>query len=182
MRIPLMVALVVLAGCRFGRVNQGRVIEYQRSQGLITLISDSNPLPPITIRTPEDPNEMGPEPEAGKLLLLDSANRRVMIFDSATQRLRTIPYTLVSERGDVRSTDPSVSRTRFPVVDRASRAITVYSPRDRKLVTFSVAEEYFALPDDTWKAGDEIRYYYKDPGRALRLMNVSKTDLNTGGK
>jgi hypothetical protein len=38
------------------------------------------------------------------------------------------------------------------------------------------------MPDDTWKIGDEVRYYYKDPAQALRLMNVTRTDLNKGGK
>ena len=67
-------------------------------------------------------------------------------------------------------------------MDRTRKTIAVYSPRDRKLLVFAVPEEYYAMPDDTWKIGDEVRYYYKDPTRALRMMNVSKTDLNKGGK
>jgi hypothetical protein len=34
-----------------------------------------------------------------------------------------------------------------------------------------------AMPAGTWRAGDVVRYYYKDPARALRLMNVTATDL-----
>jgi len=189
----VLVAAAALAGCGgFGRVEQGQVIEYERSQGLVTLIADSNYrdpahprfdiLPPIVIRIPRDPQEMGPEPEAGKLLLLDRSNRRAVFFDSMAQRLRTIAFTLISEQNDVSASDPRVRHVRFPNVDRSGRTITVYSPRDRRLIVFSVPPEYYALPDDTWKAGDEIRYYYKDPGRALRLMNVSKTDLNKAGR
>jgi hypothetical protein len=193
MKATILVALAALIGCGpFGRVNQGQVVEYQRGKGLVTLIQDSNyrdpvhprfdVLPALTIRVPEDPREMGPEPEAGKLLLLDYANRRAVIFDSATQSLRSVPYGLVSEQDNVAPTDARVSRIRLPLVDRARRTITIYAGRDRKLIAISIPEEYAALPADTWKTGDEVRYYYKDPSRALRLMNVSKTDLNKAGK
>jgi len=188
-RFGLFVSLGVLAGCGgFGRVNQGQVVEYQRSTGLLTVIGDSNyrdpanprfdVLPPVTIRVPQEPREMGPEPAAGKLLGLDYANRRAVVFDAATESLRTVEYTLISQQSDVYSGDARVSHTRFPVVDRNSKTITVYSSRDRRLVVFAVPEEYYAMPDDTWRIGDEVRYYYKDPARALRLMNVSKTDLS----
>ena len=43
--------------------------------------------------------------------------------------------------------------------------------------TFSVPDEYFALPANTWDAGDEVRIYFKETGKALRLMNISKTDI-----
>lgn len=193
MRIAITIVLAALAGCGgFGRVNQGRVVEYQHGQGLITLVADSNHgdpahprydvLPAVTIRTPEDPREMGPPPEPGKLLDFDTGNRRVVIYDSATRALRAIPYTLIAEQDHVAAGDARVTHTRFPVVDRAKGTITVYRPRHHKLIEFSVAEEYRNLPGDTWKAGDEVRYYYKNPGRALRLMNVSKTDLNKADK
>lgn len=192
-KASIFVALIPFAGCGgLGQVNQGRVVEYQKAKGLITLIQDSNyrdpahprfdVLPPVTVRTPEDPHEMGPEPEAGKLLLLDCEQRRAVIFDSTTQSLQSVAIMPVAEHGGVRPSDPRVSKARFPIVDRANRTITVYLPRDRKLVVFTVAGQYGGLPDDTWKIGDEVRYYYKDPGRALRLMNVSKTDLNKAGK
>ena len=45
------------------------------------------------------------------------------------------------------------------------------------LVTFSVPEEYLALPANTWEAGDEVRIYYKEPGKAARFMNITKTDI-----
>ena len=192
-RLGLFASLAVLGGCGgFGRVNQGQVVEYNRSMGLLILIEDSNyrdpaqprfdVLPPVTIRVPRDPREMGPEPAAGKLLMLDSANRSATVFDAAARSLRTVAYTPISQENDVYPDDPRVSHIRFPLVDRAGKAITVYSARDRKLVAFAVPEEYYALPDDTWKIGDEVRYYYKDPARALRLMNVSRTDLDKAGK
>ena len=32
-------------------------------------------------------------------------------------------------------------------------------------------------PDETWDAGDEARVYYKEEGKALRFMNISKTNI-----
>jgi len=191
--IPAMAGLAALVGCGgFGRVNQGQVIEYQRATGLVTIISDSNyrdpanprydVLPPVTVHIPKDPREMGPEPEAGQLLSLDWRGRRLVIFDTAAQALKIIPYTLIEQSDGISPDDARVTKTRPPIVDRAKKTVTLYARRDRKLVVISVADEYFRLPDDTWKAGDEIRYYYKDPARALRLMNVSKTDVNRAGK
>jgi hypothetical protein len=190
--IALLAASIATLGCvGFGHVQQGRVVIYDKAEGWITLIADSNPLqpdhprynvlPPVTIRVPEDPKEMGPTPEAGLLLRLDWAHQEAVIFDPATQKFRHVPYRVVEQHDNVRRGDPRVARKPFPVVDRAGRTITVYDARDRKLIVFSVAEELLQLPDETWKFGDEVRYYYKDPGRALRLMNVSKTELGNAG-
>jgi hypothetical protein len=73
-----------------------------------------------------------------------------------------------------------VASVRLPKVDRAANTITLYAPRQGRLLTVSVAPEYLALPDNTWAWGDEVRYYYKDPGQALRLMNVTRTDVTKG--
>ena len=37
------------------------------------------------------------------------------------------------------------------------------------------------MPAETWRCGDVVRYYYKEPGKALRMMNVTKTDLSKAG-
>lgn len=183
----------VLAGCGdFGHVNQGQVVEFDRSTGRVVLIGDSNyrdpghprfdVLPPVTVRTPRDPAEMGPEPEAGKLLQLDTDGHRAVIFDSSTSSLRSVAISVVSQQNDVRPGDSRIGHSQFPLVDLTAGTVTIYSPRHRTLVVFSPPAECLAWPHDTWKAGDEVRYYYKDPGQALRFMNVSKTDLNKAGK
>lgn len=182
-------SLMLLTGCGgFGKVNQGRVIHYDAAKGLVTLIGDSNytqagnprydVLPPVTVAIPEDPKQMGPAPAAGKLVRLDTGQKEAVIFDDASRQLKTISYTLVEQDDSVFSDDPRVVGESFPAVDRAKKTITVYSPKRKQLVTFSVPDEYFSLPEDTWEAGDEVRYYYKDPGRALRLMNVTRAQLN----
>lgn len=184
----IVLPVLLLMGCQFGEVNQGRVIEYDREEGLVTYIRDSNymepdnprydVLPPITIKIPDDPKEMGPEPEAGKRMLLDYQNKEIAIFNTEKQDFETIEYTLIEQHDNIFPDSPMVAGKEFPDVDRAKKTITVYSRRQNELVTFSVPDEYFDLPDDTWKAGDEIRYYYKDPDQALRFMNVTKTDIS----
>jgi hypothetical protein len=185
-----LLCFTLLLGCNFGEVNQGRVIEYDQAKGEVTYIRDSNYmepgnpkydiLPPVTVKIPVDPKEMGPEPEAGKRMLLDYQNRKIVIYDTVSQDFLTINYTLIEQVDGVFRDDPRVSGKDFPIVDREKKTITVYSPRQHELVTFSVPDEFFQRPDNTWKAGDEIRYYYKDPDQSLRMMNVTKTDIFGG--
>jgi hypothetical protein len=131
-------------------------------------------MPPVTVRIPGDPRQMGPLPEAGKLLHLDSANCRMVTFDAGRQALRTIRYSVTEEQHGVFPSDPLVAGRALPAVDRATRTVTIYSARARWLATISVPEDSLDLPEDTWMEGDDIRYYFKEPGQALRLMNVTK--------
>jgi hypothetical protein len=174
-------AALALAGCGpLGKVEQGRVIAYDRQTRQVTLIPESatgtrhdvGVLPPVTIDAPTDPNEMGAAPAAGGMMLLDAKNRRIVIYDRATQAFRTVEYTPLEERRNV------ARKLGIPVVDRARKTITVYAAKDRTLITFAASDDLLAMPVDTWRAGDVVRYYYKDPTRALRLMNVTQTDLS----
>jgi hypothetical protein len=182
-------ALFTLGCSDLGKVDQGRVIAFDKEKGLVTVIRDSAPtankprydrLPPFTIKVPADPDEMGPAPAAGKRLLFDTDNKQLVVFDAIAGSIKTIPYTPLLEAPNVAKDDPRVKGIQFPIVDRRNKAITIYSSRDKKLVKFTLADEYFALPDDTWQAGDDVRYYFKQPGQALRMMNVSKTDVMKG--
>jgi len=177
-------AMVQLSGCRaLGKVEQGRVIAYDKQAGRATLIREASPadpssagvLPPVTIKIPADPGEMGPAPAAGKLMKTDTKARRIVIFDSAGQSFRTIEYTPVEERRNVAKAPAS------PAIDRKAKTITLYSAAEKTLVTFRATDELLALPADTWKSGDVIRYYCKQPDQALRLMNVTRTDLAKSG-
>jgi hypothetical protein len=172
-------AVLALSGCSPpGKVEQGRVIAYDPQARRVTLIREastrSSPgiLPPLTIETPTDPQEMGPAPAAGGLLLVDARNRCIVFCDPARQSFRTIAYTAIRERHNVaKSPGPAV-------VDRAAKTITLYAAKDHTLITFAASDDLLAMPADTWRAGDVIRFYYKDPDRALRLMNVTRTDLS----
>ncbi|SPE43192.1 putative Lipoprotein [Candidatus Sulfopaludibacter sp. SbA3] len=176
-------AALSTAGCTtYGSVEQGRVIAFNKKSGQITLIREStggrtakpayDALPPISVKSPQDPDEMGPEPQAGKLMQVDLKNREMVIFDTAVNQMRTIHYTPLEERHNV------AKGTGLPVIDKVKRTITIYWSAERTVVTFAASEDLLAMPADTWKVGDEVRYYFKDPAQALRMMNVSKTDLS----
>jgi len=191
--LSLPLAGLLLLGCGgFGRVNQGQVVAYDPQQGLVTLISDSNyldpnnprfdALPPVTIRIPADPAEMGPAPEPGRLLRLDLAQQQLTVFEPTTETLNLVPFTPVVQHLRVAKDDRRMAGLRFPLVDQQKGTITIYSARQRVLVTIAVPGQYRSLPEDAFRFGDEIRYYYKHPGQALRLMNVTKTDVRKTGK
>jgi hypothetical protein len=172
-----------ISGCtNYGKVEQGRVIGYDRKTGEVILIRDStggqrakpayDSLPPISVKSPQDPDEMGPAPQAGKLMRVDLKRRELVIYDTAISQFRTIPYIPIEERHNV------AKASGLPAVDKVKKTIAVYSAPDRTVVAFPASDELLAMPSDTWKTGDEVRYYYKDPAQSLRMMNVSKTDLN----
>jgi hypothetical protein len=185
--------IAVLAGCqKMGRVDQGRVIDFNKEKGTVTMIRDVSPnpdkpdyshLPPVTYQVPTNPEEMGADPNPGKRMILDANHREIVIYVPALNNFAKINYTLVDQKENVGLNDPLVldnvtgKPKTFPVVDPYRKTITIYSKREKTVTTFSVPDEYFAMPADTWDSGDEIRIYYKEEGKARRLMNVSKTDI-----
>ncbi|MDO9082501.1 MAG: DUF4881 domain-containing protein [Humidesulfovibrio sp.] len=190
----LLVALpmVLLLGCSdYGKVDQGRVIKYDDTTKTMTFIRDKandtfNPdythLPPITYTLPVDPAEIGPLPKAGGRMKIDNKKNLITIFDTATQNFKTIEFTMVDFKENIDKQHPLVfdkdagKAKKFPVVDKDKKTVTIYSGRQKTLSVISLPAEYFALPDSTWDAGDEARVYYKEDGKALRFMNISKTD------
>ncbi|MBM4283883.1 MAG: DUF4881 domain-containing protein [Deltaproteobacteria bacterium] len=179
-------AALILGCAELGKVDQGRVVEFDSAKGIVTLIQDKraepgnpdyNTLPPHVYRIPEDPYEMGPEPKAGRRMKLDTKAKVITIFDPKTQAFQEILYTLIDQREGVPMTSPLVARKEFPLIDKEKKTITIYSSRQRVLVTFTVPEEFMALPREAWEAGDEVRVYYKEEGKALRLMNITQTDI-----
>lgn len=185
--LPIMLITPWLLGCgELGQVDQGRVVAYDKAKKTVTVIQDKkaepgkpdyNTLPPHTYAMPADPEEIGAEPKAGKRMNLDSKTNTITIFDAAANDFKKIPITVLDEKKDVSRDNPLVKDQKFPVVDKDKKKITVYSGRQRILLTFTVPDEFFVLPDDTWEAGDEVRIYYHKPGVAQRFMNISKTDI-----
>lgn len=178
--------LALMCGCgEMGKVDQGRVIAFDKDKETVTFIPDvkadvGNPDysgAPVTYALPKDPSERGEDPKAGKRMKLDTKTREIVIFDTAAKEQKKIAYTLIDEKDGVAKDDPLVKGKKFPLVDKAKKTISIYSGRQKILITFSLPEEYFALPDDTWEAGDEVRVYYKEPGKSLRFMNITRTDI-----
>jgi hypothetical protein len=178
-----------LACAKPGKVEQGRVIAYDKQNGVVTVIRDSSGgaekpkndvLPPIRVKIPQDRSEMGPLPDAGARLLFDTQARKVVFYDRASGTIKTLAYAPVGELANVAKDDPRVKGARFPIIDKEKKTVTLYSSRDKKLVTFGVTDEFLAMPVEIWKAGDDVRYFFETPGQALRMMNVTKTDVMKG--
>jgi len=191
----LLVALpvVLLMGCSDpGKVDQGRVIKYDKETKILTMIRDKandaqNPdytsLPPVTYTMPTNPEEVGPEPKAGGRMKIDNKKNQITIFDPATQSFKTIDFIMVDFKENIDKNHPLVydkdaeKAKKFPVIDKDKKTVTIYSGRQKTLSVIQLPEEYFTMPDSTWDAGDEARVYYKEEGKALRFMNVSKTNI-----
>jgi hypothetical protein len=188
----LLIFLTILAGAlilgcgEMGKVVQGRAIATDTAQKTVTMILDIkhelgkpvyDQLPPVTYGFPEDPHEMGPEPKAGKLMSVNPDKKEIVIYDDAAKSFKTIVYTPIEVKKGVALRDPQVAGKKFPIVDRGKKTITVYDKRHRLVTTFSLPEEYFQMPENTFGFGDEVRIYAKVPGKAARLMNVSETDI-----
>ena len=193
--LGLAVALLTFGvmGCdEYGKVDQGRVIAFDKDKQTVTVIQDKamdsqNPdysiLPPHTYTMPTDPAERGADPKAGYRMKLDVENKYIKIFNPGTQALEDIPISIVDAQKNIAKDHPLVfdkdanKSKKFPVVDQDKKTITIYSGRQKLLATFSVPDAYFGFPEQTWDSGDEVRVYFKEEGKALRFMNVSKTDI-----
>ena len=186
--VASLAATLVLGGLGcgdLGKVDQGRVIAFDNAKGTVTFINDVKHDPanpdysgaPMTFSLPTDPADRGEDPKAGKRMKLDAKTREIVIYDTASQGMKKITYTLIDQKEKVGKDDPLVKGKKFPLVEKDKKAITIYSGRQKLLTTFSLPDEYFALPDDTWEAGDEVRVYYKEPGKSLRFMNITRTDI-----
>ena len=183
----MFLSLAFMAGCgEYGKVDQGRVIKFDKDKQLVTIIRDvkadpNDPdyshLPPITYELPKNPDDVGADPKAGLRMKLDAKNKEIVLFDPVSGGFKTLHYTLLDQKENLSKDDPLIKDKKFPLVDREKKTITIFSGRQKLLVTFSVPDEYFSLPDSAWEAGDEARFYYKEDGKALRYMNVSKTDI-----
>ncbi|MCM2286323.1 MAG: DUF4881 domain-containing protein [Desulfobacula sp.] len=185
--ILAMLILMMFIGCNDeGKVKQGRTIAFDKEKGQVTFIEDKSLvkgkpeytiLPPSVFLIPKDKSEMGGDPTPGQRMKLDVEKGSITIFDTVTRQFKEIPYTLIEKKEKVGKDDPLVKGKKFPIVDRTAKTIEIYSSRQKIYVSFSLPIEYFALPDETWAAGDEIRIYYKEEGKSLRLMNITKTDI-----
>lgn len=180
-------------GCgEYGKVDQGRVIAFDKDKHTVTVIEDKNMdsqnpdyaiLPPHTYTMPTDPMERGADPKAGLRLKLDIDKKYIKIFNTNTQAIEDLPITIVDVQKDIAKDHPLVfdkeknAAKKYPAIDKDKKAITIYSGRQKMLATFSVPDEYFGFPEDTWDAGDDVRIYWKEKGKAIRFMNITKTDI-----
>lgn len=180
-------------GCEeYGKVDQGRVIAFDKDKQTVTVIQDKamepmNPdysiLPPHTYKMPTDPAERGADPKAGYRMKLDVDKKYIKIFNPTTQAFEELTINIVDVQKDISRDHPLVfdkennEAKKFPVVDKEKKTVTIYSGRQKMLATFGVPDTHIGLPGMTWEAGDEVRIYFKKEGEAIRFMNISKTDI-----
>ena len=185
--------VVFLAGCvDYGKVDQGRTVAVDKEKKTVTFIRDKandwqkpdyTYLPALTYTTPTDPAEMGAEPKAGLRMKLDADKSQIVLYDPKKQSFETINIQIVDKQEGIDGKHPLVydaaadKAKQFPALDKDKKTVSIYSGRQKLLVTFLVPEQYESLPASAWDSGDEVRVYYKEDGKALRLMNVTKTNI-----
>ena len=121
----LVILPVVLAcGCgEMGKVEQGRVIAFDKAKETVTLIRDIKLIRktritaicrPLIYEIPKDPSEMGRRPKAGRRMKLDAKAKEIVIFDPASQNFKKIDYTLIDQKEGVAKDNPLVAGKKFP--------------------------------------------------------------------
>lgn len=198
--LPLLLVLIglSLAACgEYGKVEQGRTVAFDKTTDPPTAwiiqdsgIEDRNPhydvLPAHPFQAPKDPGEMGAEPFAALRVKLDVENKIITMYNPSAKQFDKLPFEVVKDdQGvSVRRKHPLVwdgttgKEKQFPVINEAEKTITIYSRRQERLTTIKLSADDFGKYKGTeWDAGDEVRVYYKEPGKALRFMNITKTDF-----
>jgi Domain of unknown function (DUF4881) len=176
----------------FGQVEQGRTIAFDKDKREVVMITDTSldatkpaydKLPPVIFKLPNDEGETGPLPKAGQRMKLDTDKKVIVIYDTNSKKLETLPINITDLQQPIEKDHPLVfdkaanKAKPMPVIDKEKKTVTIYSGRQKMLCTFAIPENYANYPVSTWDAGDEVRVYYKTAGESLRFMNVSKTDI-----
>ena len=197
--LPLLLVLtgLMLAGCKeYGKVEQGRTVGFDKEKATVTIIVDNNldskkqpnytTLPPHVYSLPADRAERGEDPSPALRMNLDVEKKTITMYNPQTKAFEELPFEVKDDHQnvDVRRRHPLVwdQKTRraikFPQINAAEKTITIYSRRQLRLTTIKLSEEDFGkYKGDEWDAGDEVRIYYKEQGKALRFMNITKTNL-----
>src|SRR4030042_4630108 len=115
--VASLAATLVLGGfgCgELGKVDQGRVIAFDKTKATVTFINDVKHDPanpdysgaPMTFALPQDPADRGEDPKAGKRLKRDAKTREITIYDPGTKSMKKITYTLIDQKEGVVKDDP----------------------------------------------------------------------------
>jgi len=187
----------MLAGCgEYGKVEQGRTVAFDKEKGIVTIIVDSNTdpskqpnysvLPSHEYILPADPVERGADPTPALRMNLDVDNKTITMYNPTTKAFEVLSFEVVEDHKDVDQRrrhplvwDSATGKARpFPVVEAANKTVTIYSRRQLRLTTIKLSDADFGkYKEKDWNSGDEVRIYYKEPGKALRFMNITKTDI-----
>jgi hypothetical protein len=181
-----LILILPMLGCKEKeKVDQGRVIQFDKSKGVLTVIlnkssdhlkPDYSVLPPANYKLPSDLQAVGFIPKAGLRIKLDAEKNEIIIFDEAAQGFKILKYTLVDKKENVAKDNPLILENgqpkKNPIVDREKNLITIYSERQNLLTTISLPPEYLSLPESTWEAGDEVLVHYQGDGQDRRVTKI----------
>lgn len=178
----------LLTGCNFdGGVEQGRCVAFDATAKTLTIVVDVthdqfNPHysgGTHTFKLPVESKDMGPSPSVGGRLMIDLVKNTVLIYDQKTNSVRELAVQFTDVEKNVGSDHPKVKGKTFPIIDKDQQTVTVYSGRQKSLITFKIPAEAQDYPAYVWTAGDEMRIAYRnaDKAQAMRIMNVSKTNI-----
>ena len=181
-------SVALLTGCNFdGGVEQGRCVAFDATAKTLTIVVDVthdqfNPHysgGTHTFKLPVESKDMGPTPSVGGRLMIDLVKNTVLIYDQKTSSVRELAVQFTDVEKNVGSNHPKVKGKTFPIIDKEQQTVTVYSGRQKSLITFKIPAEAQDYPAYVWTAGDEMRIAYRnaDKAQAMRIMNVSKTNI-----
>ena len=181
-------SVALLTGCNFdGGVEQGRCVAFDATAKTLTIVVDVthdqfNPHysgGTHTFKLPVESKDMGPSPSVGGRLMIDLVKNTVLIYDQKTSSVRELAVQFTDVEKNVGSNHPKVKGKTFPIIDKEQQTVTVYSGRQKSLITFKIPAEAQDYPAYVWTAGDEMRIAYRnaDKAQAMRIMNVSKTNI-----
>ena len=181
-------SVALLTGCNFdGGVEQGRCVAFDATAKTLTIVVDVthdqfNPHysgGTHTFKLPVESKDMGPTPSVGGRLMIDLVKNTVLIYDQKTNSVRELDVQFTDVEKSVGSDHPKVKGKTFPIIDKDQQTVTVYSGRQKSLITFKIPAEAQDYPAYVWTAGDEMRIAYRnaDKAQAMRIMNVSKTNI-----
>lgn len=181
-------SVALLTGCNFdGGVEQGRCVAFDATAKTLTIVVDVthdqfNPHysgGTHTFKLPVESKDMGPSPSVGGRLMIDLVKNTVLIYDQKTSSVRELAVQFTDVEKNVGSNHPKVKGKTFPIIDKDQQTVTVYSGRQKSLITFKIPAEAQDYPAYVWTAGDEMRIAYRnaDKAQSMRIMNVSKTNI-----
>jgi hypothetical protein len=199
----LVLAVFMLAGCGdYGKVDQGVVVAFDKEKSTVLIVPDTNTelskpgkyniLPVREYKLPEDPLERGADPSPGLRTSIDIEGKTITMYNPEKKAFDVIPILEVVEDNrnvDVRrrhkqvwEINPATGRgapKKFPIINREKQTIELYAIDLKRHTIIRLAEEDKERykEDWMWNSGCEVRMYYREPGKSLRFMNITKTDI-----
>lgn len=186
--LTLALSFALLTACDFdGGVEQGRCVAFDPAAKTLTIVVDVNhdQFNPDysggvhTFKLPPEARDMGPAPEVGGRLMINLEKSELVIYDPASKSVKAVHVDFTDVEKNIKSSHPKVAGKAFPIIDKEQGTITVYSARLNALATFKAPPALLDLPAYVWTAGNEMRIAYRnsDKGQAIRIMNVTKTNI-----